>query len=106
MLLPLLDQADIVVIALRERDLITEDMVGRGVAVITGGQITFDLADCRASHIALHSSVGAMATAMLARQHCMRRNRYFKGTADFLERGALEATFIPVLTRSDWRVTE
>jgi len=66
-LLPLLDQAEIVVIALREPDLITKDMIGRGVAVITGGRITFDLSDCRASHIALHSSVGTMAIAMLAR---------------------------------------
>ena len=70
-LLPLLDQAEIVVIALREPDLITKDMVGRGVAVITGGRITFDLTDCRASHIALHSSVGAIAIATLAR-HALR----------------------------------
>ena len=64
---PLIDQAEIVVIAIREQDPITNDMIGRGVVVIAGGKITFDLSDCRASHIALHSSVGAMAIAMLAR---------------------------------------
>jgi hypothetical protein len=47
-------------------------MIGRGVAVITGGRITFDLSDCHASHIALHSGVGAMAIAMLAR-HALAR---------------------------------
>ena len=78
-LLPLLDQADIVVIALRERDPITKDMVGRGVAVINGGQITFDLTDCGASHIALHSSVGAMATAMLARHALHAAESVFQG---------------------------
>ena len=62
--------AEIVVIALGELDLITKDMIGHGVAVITGGRITFDLADCRASHIALPSNVGTMAIAMLAR-HAM-----------------------------------
>jgi methylenetetrahydrofolate dehydrogenase (NADP+) / methenyltetrahydrofolate cyclohydrolase len=78
-LLPLLDQAEIVVIALREPDLITKDMVGRGVAVITGGKIAFDLTDCRASHIALHSSVGAMAIAMLARHALLAAESVFQG---------------------------
>ena len=78
-LLPLLDQAEIVVIALRESDLITKDMVGRGVAVITGGKITFDLTDCRASHIALHSGVGAMAIAMLARHALFAAESAFQG---------------------------
>ena len=78
-LLPLLDQAEIVVIALREPDLITKDMIGRGVAVITGGRITFDLSDCHASHIALHSSVGAMAIAMLARHALLAAELVFQG---------------------------
>jgi 5,10-methylene-tetrahydrofolate dehydrogenase/methenyl tetrahydrofolate cyclohydrolase len=78
-LLPLLDQAEIVVIALREPDLITKDMIGRGVAVITGGRITFDLSDCRASHIALHSSVGTMAIAMLARHALAAAEAVFQG---------------------------
>jgi len=78
-LLPLLDQAEIVVIALREPDLITKDMIGRGVAVITGGRITFDLSDCHASHIALHSSVGAMAIAMLARHALLAAESVFQG---------------------------
>ena len=87
-LLPLLDQAEIVVIALREPDLITKDMVGRGVAVITGGRITFDLADCRASHIALQSSVGAMAIAMLARHALLAAESAFQGRCRLPGEGA------------------
>jgi methylenetetrahydrofolate dehydrogenase (NADP+) / methenyltetrahydrofolate cyclohydrolase len=78
-LLPLLDQAEIVVIALGEPDLISKDMVGRGVAVITGGRIAFDLTDCPASHIALHSSVGTMAIAMLARHALAAAEAVFQG---------------------------
>ena len=78
-LLPLLDQAEIVVIALGETDLISKDMVGRGVAVITGGRIAFDLTDCPASHIALPSSVGAMAIAMLARHALLAAELVFQG---------------------------
>lgn len=77
-LLPLVDQAEIVVIAVREQDLITKDMVGRGVTVIAGGKITFDLADCHASHIASHSSVGAMAIAMLARHALLAAELVFQ----------------------------
>ena len=82
-LLPLLDQAEIVVIALRAPDLITKDMVGRGVAVITGGRITFDLADCRASHIALPSNVGTMAIAMLARHALLAAESVFQRHCHF-----------------------
>ncbi len=78
-LLPLLDQAEIVVIALGETDLISKDMVGRGVAVITGGRIAFDLTDCPASHIALPSSVGEMAIAMLARHALLAAESVFQG---------------------------
>ena len=94
-------------IALREPDLITKDMIGRGVAVITGGRITFDLSDCHASHIALHSSVGAM------RDRHARAARFARGEIGFSRAlptswggGAHEATSVPTLTRSDWRVTK
>jgi methylenetetrahydrofolate dehydrogenase (NADP+) / methenyltetrahydrofolate cyclohydrolase len=81
---PLLDQAEIVVIALREQDLITKDMVGRGVTVITGGKIAFDHNECRASHIALHSSVGAMAIAMLARHALLAAESIFQEPCQLL----------------------
>lgn len=91
-LLPLLEQAEIVVIALGERDLITKEMVGRGIAVITGGNIAFDLTDCRASHIAMHSSVGAMSIAMLARHALLAAESVFQVRCQITEEEALSVS--------------
>jgi hypothetical protein len=75
-------------------------------------RVSGGLSACRANHIALHSSVGTMAIAMLAR-HRFGRGGSGLSRARTSSRGggALEATSVPTLTRpaltrSDWPVTE
>ena len=106
-LLRLLDQAEIVVVALREPDLIAKNMVGRGVAVIAGGRITFDLCrlPCKPHRVAVERGRDGDRHAGAA---CFARGGIGLSRALSTSWGGarLRQPPVPTLTPSDWPVIE